>query len=1219
MKCCVSRFAVAFTALVACASPDAQPVVTPPEAPPASPPAAAATNAKLALLVGVDDYKSPTVNDLRGCVNDIRDIESLLTTTFEFDAAGIRSLPNDKATRAAILGAFREHLIDKARPGDVALFYYSGHGSRMRDASGDETGDGMDETIVPHDSRQGNVFDITDDELNALVRQLLAKTDNVTVILDSCHSGSGARGISSGVRLAPDDLRTPPPPADNAVRGGREGESDLRDPALDYVLISGARSDQLANEYLTADAGHRGALSWSLSRVLRGSGGKQRTYREVMEEVAASVSASFPTQSPQIEGLRADNVVFGASTGGLEPFVLVSPAGAGQAKLQGGSAMGIGVNAELDVYAPRTRTFDTAPVARLRVTRVRPFEADADVIGSAIQPLSRAVLRKATYADNPLRIAYDASASAIAPRVRELLREYPGVVEASSAADAVLVLRATAGGLAFHSRDQVPVSPAIDPQREDAAQEITRQALEWSKWFRIGSIRNPAPNVSVALDVREKGGTDVADVAMDDVIEVTVRNTSNQKLYITVIDLSNDGSSAVWYPPDDRQEFLQPGAELKREFAMWVPDGRDSVVDTIKVFATAAPIDANVFRLAPVKAAEALPGARSPLESFIEESVRGKRGGSPVELGGWTTAERTLTVRRNGRALLTNFVAHFEGGRAGDAASVRAALPECRSGPPGPCYHVRALSPDETVVEITPGGTRGADAPEETADAWDEAYRIRERTGAARVEPSLEFVADDLTPDTEGTRGGDGDDHNPNAEKNAVWSLQHANVPAAWKLLQDRRGRRSGEEGREVIVGHPDTGYRRHSEIWNADPARSAVLTADGYDYIRNIPDAEDQLEGGAIANPGHGTKSSSVIVSAKGKQHTDASTVRYVEGVAPGARIVPLRVHKSVVQLNPARLAKAIYDVSSGSGDPLRRKADVISISMGGVPTWALWKAVRFAEKQGVIVVAAAGNKVGTVVWPARFSETVAVAASNVDCGIWSGSSRGPAVDITAPGESVWHASPVVAQETVKMGKGTTYATATTAGVAALWLDYHRSDPATRTVIEQLKRDGQLTSAFRNALANGAWRPDRDRTTWPADVNCAPHGSWSGVLYGPGIVDAAKTLQQPLGAPRSLGAASLDALPLFGSLFDSYDPELVVARYQRIFPGPARPLTDVAMFEAEIMQQYERDAEVRAALDSLVTSQEPTAQQLETARRTLLAGRLSARLRAALTPPPQS
>ncbi|MGZ7032523.1 MAG: S8 family serine peptidase, partial [Thermoanaerobaculia bacterium] len=317
----------------------------------------------------------------------------------------------------------------------------------------------------------------------------------------------------------------------------------------------------------------------------------------------------------------------------------------------------------------------------------------------------------------------------------------------------------------------------------------------------------------------------------------------------------------------------------------------------------------------------------------------------------------------------------------------------------------------------------------------------------------------------------------------------------------------------------------------------------------------------------------------------------------------------RSVVHFNPSHLAQAIYDASSDDRTRVKKKADVISISMGGVPSWGLWKAVRYAESRGVIVVAAAGNEVGFVVWPARFSETVAVAASNVDCGIWEGSSRGSAVDITAPGETVWHAqSDLDGSESIGVGQGTTFATATTAGVAALWLDYHRNDAA----MAGLRSGGQVTAAFRNALQAAAWRPDRAATTWPANVQCTDIRPWNSTQLGPGIVDAAKTLTQPLSTTRAVTRTTLDELPLFATIFQPGSTD-VVERYVGIF-GVARPaLSSVALFEAEVMQQYAMNDEVRNAIDTIVTVSLPTAEQYQAVRRALRAQSISSRLRDAI------
>ncbi|MEH2077604.1 MAG: caspase family protein [Nostoc sp.] len=153
---------------------------------------------KLALLVGINEY-SGTIPALKGCVNDVLLQKELLIYRFGFKSEDIRILTDKQATRQGILTAFEEHLIKQAKPGDVVVFHYSGHGSQVEDRDRDSP-DGLNSTFVPIDSQLppgypavgGAVQDITGHTLFLLMSAL--KTDNVTVVLDSCHSGGGTRG-----------------------------------------------------------------------------------------------------------------------------------------------------------------------------------------------------------------------------------------------------------------------------------------------------------------------------------------------------------------------------------------------------------------------------------------------------------------------------------------------------------------------------------------------------------------------------------------------------------------------------------------------------------------------------------------------------------------------------------------------------------------------------------------------------------------------------------------------------------------------------------------------------------------------------------------------------------------------------------------------------------------------------------------------------------------
>ncbi|WP_321206732.1 caspase family protein [Tolypothrix tenuis] len=173
---------------------------------------AQSTKRKLALLVGINEYKG--IPELYGCVNDVQLQRELLIHRFGFNPQDILTLTDQKATRKGMLTAFEEHLIKQAKPGDVVVFHFSGHGSRVRDRDRD-TEDGLNSTLVPIDGnlppgypqQGGQVQHIMGHTLFLLMSAL--KTENVTVVLDSCHAGGAKRGnfrvrsIDGGEKLLP--------------------------------------------------------------------------------------------------------------------------------------------------------------------------------------------------------------------------------------------------------------------------------------------------------------------------------------------------------------------------------------------------------------------------------------------------------------------------------------------------------------------------------------------------------------------------------------------------------------------------------------------------------------------------------------------------------------------------------------------------------------------------------------------------------------------------------------------------------------------------------------------------------------------------------------------------------------------------------------------------------------------------------------------------------
>ena len=161
------------------------------------------------LIVGIDSWINPKLPPLKGCVNDAKLMQSVFRDRFGVAEENIAMLTNEDATRDGITTAFRSHLIDRARQlagqqqsgvQPSFVFCFAGHGSRTKDRSGTQP-DGMDETIVPYDSRTGEVYDIKDWELASWLDELTSYTSNVTVNLCGMCSAGCTRCISSSFCL----------------------------------------------------------------------------------------------------------------------------------------------------------------------------------------------------------------------------------------------------------------------------------------------------------------------------------------------------------------------------------------------------------------------------------------------------------------------------------------------------------------------------------------------------------------------------------------------------------------------------------------------------------------------------------------------------------------------------------------------------------------------------------------------------------------------------------------------------------------------------------------------------------------------------------------------------------------------------------------------------------------------------------------------------------
>ncbi|MEC4817472.1 MAG: caspase family protein [Scytonema sp. PMC 1069.18] len=288
-----------------------------------------------ALLVGIDNYPAP-VSLLQGCVNDVMAIEGYLRSRVKAEGwkLNLKTLKNEEATRQAIIDNFRQHLC-QADSHDVALFYYSGHGSQ--EPAPPEfwhlEPDRLDETLVCYDSRLPGGWDLADKELAKLISEVAQKNPHMTLILDCCHSGAGTRDpfqetairqYETDERLRPlDSFIFSPAEIKNLIASDKQA-SGWKLPRGRHILFASCQNSETAKEYY-ADGEHRGAFCYFLTQSLKQIQGNL-TYRDLFKRINALVRSKIKQQSPQLETIDTrdlEQLFLGGAISDRHPYYTV--------------------------------------------------------------------------------------------------------------------------------------------------------------------------------------------------------------------------------------------------------------------------------------------------------------------------------------------------------------------------------------------------------------------------------------------------------------------------------------------------------------------------------------------------------------------------------------------------------------------------------------------------------------------------------------------------------------------------------------------------------------------------------------------------------------------------------------------------------------------------------------------------------------------------------
>jgi len=202
----------------------------------------------------------------------------------------------------------------------------------------------------------------------------------------------------------------------------------------------------------------------------------------------------------------------------------------------------------------------------------------------------------------------------------------------------------------------------------------------------------------------------------------------------------------------------------------------------------------------------------------------------------------------------------------------------------------------------------------------------------------------------------------PGSSQSVPWGIHRVNAQKAWEITR----------GAGVKVAVVDTGI----DFDHAD-----LNVAGGFNTIDpNVSFKDDN---------GHGTHVSGTIAAV---DNGDG-----VVGVAPDVTLYGVKVLS-------ASGGGTFADVIEGIQWTVENNMDVANFSLGAsVGNDSLAEAVKAARDAGVAVIAAAGNSGRSVGYPAAYPEVLAVAASSEQDQVAYFSSRGPEVDVIAPGVSIY------------------------------------------------------------------------------------------------------------------------------------------------------------------------------------------------------------------------
>ena len=520
------------------------------------------------------------------------------------DGVGGAALPDSQGIHEAL-----SRLLAQSAGGDFVLLYFSGHGTRWRDAAKRyQEPDGLAENFLARDVRgavggggalPGGLRDV---DIDGWVRAFLARDVFVWAVFDTCSAASMTRGPATAPANPPDDeVRFRGVRVDLLAQGGAGAPAAALPaptapavPRARYVAFFASESHQVTPELRlprrSRDAQPQGLLTWAVAEALQR---RPATWRELFDgvlalypPVIAELETRFPGRdlpSPVAEGaLDAPLFANSPAPASTRPAWRAERTGA-SLRVQAGELDGLVPQQAVRVQAMLDDgTVRSAPASLAQV------EADtaSAAVPAPLQALPGSALWSVVPAGEPAALALRVRGNG--PLPAGIVLDYPASVRLVAEAEADV--RWTDLGAAGHRLDiESPAlvggaTPARVSVADAAALRQRLQALAQLKWLTVQQSLGQGgllPGFDATLEVWDgarlvrseaapQAGARLAPPRGGERLALHVRNISGHSVDMVIVGLDAQGAIRPVYPGEtgetNRFERGTPEAPAAKRF-----------------------------------------------------------------------------------------------------------------------------------------------------------------------------------------------------------------------------------------------------------------------------------------------------------------------------------------------------------------------------------------------------------------------------------------------------------------------------------------------------------------------------------------------------------------------------------------------------------------------------------------------------------------------------